>query len=459
MNYYGGDDSDDLQNPSSPLKITFETKQIKRGGNGITIRGDVDPPEEDDINGGHKRQKLADAFPYNSNLTIAQEKRGSESRHARSSRNTSDGRNNDSQSGSMLQDMLNYTSKFNIRHNRNRNGNKNGSGDEELNIDDQHAEQDEHGYWDIAKEFGVISASRGNTVSTTGDHLNTYNYETNINQEHMPLHHHNNAITSNSNRKGLQSSHDLGEYHDYYGKPLYEDIDVKVRDTNVNSIVGSRTVTKRNANGTYSTSTLKEVGTTTGVMCFSNNSYLYNDTPYDLSKSKEVVFHASLKGSETSVKKNRNNLVRDGTAYGHDHMQQRILLPEEEQEIIDAHLSSNVATLRTYINALCKSSEDVKKLNKAQLIKLLQNLLIFPEHELCRPEERQKLILTQKFSFLRNFLDEKFFSIFQKLVAWGFSTWKENMDFMIGIQRHVKVKRIQTCVRRWLCRVSLFIYY
>lgn len=461
--------------------------RASRSGQGITVRGgeaevkklemgenDYEPFERDPYSeftskGGpmipalttkelaaslaHGVQKI-DYLPYNSELVIAQEERGFRSRHARSRKSSADPNGPHSIVETLIQET--------ISPERSRPGS-----------------HQTPGFYELAKQQAVGSASRGNTASSTAEQLNMVSYETNFNTDNMPLYqtipsrqmtgtgsrpytHYPDSydMQAPSHRYGhhngeLERTHDkhVDHFVDHYGKPLHEDVPEIVRDTDVRTIVGSRTVGKKNADGSMNTSTLRSTGATTGVMCFSNTAYTYNNKPSELANSKEQVFHSSLRGKPGSPNKSRAG-KRDGTAYGHDNIQQRVLLPWQEQEIRDAHLSSNVATLRTYINSLCKTSEDIKSLTNPKMYKMLQKILIIAEPDLCRPEDQQKLVLNYKFSFLKTFLDEKFFSIFKKLTQWGFETWKENMDHMKSQMCHYRAQNIQKYARRWLCRVS-----
>jgi hypothetical protein len=79
-------------------------------------------------------------------------------------------------------------------------------------------------------------------------------------------------------------------------------------------------------------------------------------------------------------------------------------------------------------------------------------ILVLGESDLCRADERSKLLANAKFSFLQQFLSKRFFSIFQTLVGIGFNTWKDNMESLKIWKIHKCSQKIQSVARRWLCR-------
>lgn len=315
-------------------------------------------------------------------------------------------------------------------------------------------------YWDIACQQGTASAARGGTPTSTAQNMNTIKLSGTINYAAMPFHHHNEARdvvldqTIGLAAGGLDGLGEKGStecYYDHYGKPMFNDVAEAVKDTDTRSIIGSRTVGLVTPGG--ENNPLKTVGTTTGELVHSNHNYIYDNKPHSQANLRDRIHHSS-RHNRNPAKSNAELTVRDGTAYGHGAIQKRVLLPEEELAIKNSHLSSNVATLRTYINALCKTSDDIKKLSKQQIYKRLQKLLVLSEADLCRPEDKQKLLLNHKFNFLRNFLDAKFFSIFKAMVKRGWTTWRNNMDHLKAVQQEYCARRIQTRARVWLCRVS-----
>lgn len=80
------------------------------------------------------------------------------------------------------------------------------------------------------------------------------------------------------------------------------------------------------------------------------------------------------------------------------------------------------------------------------------NILVFGEMELCRVDERAKLLANAKFSFLRQFLSKRFVSIFQIMISRGFYIWKDNMESLRIWKMHKCSQKIQSTARRWLCR-------
>ena len=79
-------------------------------------------------------------------------------------------------------------------------------------------------------------------------------------------------------------------------------------------------------------------------------------------------------------------------------------------------------------------------------------ILVLGEAELCRVDERAKLLANAKFSFLQEFLSKRFFSIFQTMISRGFYIWKDSMESLRIWKMHKCSQKIQSIARRWLCR-------
>lgn len=88
-----------------------------------------------------------------------------------------------------------------------------------------------------------------------------------------------------------------------------------------------------------------------------------------------------------------------------------------------------------------------------QLNKVIAKIYVVSEDDLFRPEDRQSMLMSKKFEFLRSFLKRRFVSMFSAFLKYGFMTWWNNMDHLREVQRDYCALKIQTFVRMWLCRV------
>jgi hypothetical protein len=96
--------------------------------------------------------------------------------------------------------------------------------------------------------------------------------------------------------------------------------------------------------------------------------------------------------------------------------------------------------------------EDGREVTHQMQHDLLYKMLIFNESEISLPQERSSLLANARFDFLYRFIDNRFVKIFIQLQRKGFDTWRANMEHLRFVQHNLTARRIQSQVRRWLCR-------
>lgn len=104
---------------------------------------------------------------------------------------------------------------------------------------------------------------------------------------------------------------------------------------------------------------------------------------------------------------------------------------------------------------IINSMEYLKYHKTKEYIRRAINILVLPEHELVKPEEKAEVLNKARFDAMENIIERVFMKLLHRYLSLSFGIWKGNMEHLKEQQQHYCARRIQTAVRRWLCRVSI----
>jgi hypothetical protein len=131
-------------------------------------------------------------------------------------------------------------------------------------------------------------------------------------------------------------------------------------------------------------------------------------------------------------------------------------LNNEEKKTLPIPMAS---TSRSRDHALGIGPVELGGVSKKLAIKRNLNLVVVAEVDLCRPEDRGKLLAGEKFAKSKAMVQRRFLQLFDRLQRKGFTMWKECMDILRANQFQYCARRIQSIARMYLCRVSRYNYY
>ena len=128
-----------------------------------------------------------------------------------------------------------------------------------------------------------------------------------------------------------------------------------------------------------------------------------------------------------------------------------IQLPAMESSLKTTYLPSpRVSRDRLLINAISglPSGVDTSKYSIQRAVKLF----VFSDRELCKPEDRSKLLRSEKFQYIKNILERVFFKVFLELQRHHFRIWFNNMEYLKERQRFMLCRKIQCQLRIFLAK-------
>lgn len=149
-------------------------------------------------------------------------------------------------------------------------------------------------------------------------------------------------------------------------------------------------------------------------------------------------------GSPDNTVKSQNTFTSHNT----------IKLPEMESSLKTTFLQSpRVSRDRLLINAISglPSGVDTAKYNVHRAVKLF----VFSDRELCKPEDRSKLLQSEKFQYIKNILERVFFKVFLELQRHHFHIWFNNMEYLRERQRFILCRKIQCQFRIYLAKIKV----